>query len=335
MPSPSRCGLALALAASWAAAVACRSAAGGASGDAPPGEAIATRRPVEDVFLLTGEMRAVRSVLHRHPARRRAPDPLDGRRRHRRQGRGARDRVRRRPPASRTSKSSGCGCGRRRTPARARSGPWWPKAIASGWRSRRPRSRPRRRGIDADVPNELRAAVEWRQMQAAYQEKKAALEKARLDQEAFRTSSRSDLEVLRRTEEKARRETDVAEKSVAGMSVFAPKNGIFLVGNFWQWGPEGPRKLQPGDTVWPGFPVAQIPDPSEMEVSANALRGRSRGDHRRDEGALHSRHLPRAGLRRPRRGGGSGGRRGHALVRAGGRPDRVPRCGSPSPAPIP
>jgi multidrug efflux pump subunit AcrA (membrane-fusion protein) len=52
------------------------------------------------------------------------------------------------------------------------------------------------------------------------------------------------------------------------MSVFSPRSGIFLVGNFWQWGPEGPRKLQPGDTVWPGFPVAQIPDPSEMEVGA-------------------------------------------------------------------
>ena len=34
------------------------------------------------------------------------------------------------------------------------------------------------------------------------------------------------------------------------------------------WGPEGPRKLQPGDTVWPNFPVASIPDPTEMEVSA-------------------------------------------------------------------
>ncbi|HEY6551879.1 MAG TPA: HlyD family efflux transporter periplasmic adaptor subunit, partial [Vicinamibacteria bacterium] len=100
------------------------------------------------------------------------------------------------------------------------------------------------------------------------QERKAALEKARLERDAFRISSSADLEVLRRTEEKARRETEVAEKSVAGMSVFAPKNGVFLVGNFWQWGPEGPRKLQPGDTVWPGFPVAQIPDPSEMEVGA-------------------------------------------------------------------
>jgi HlyD family secretion protein len=118
------------------------------------------------------------------------------------------------------------------------------------------------------VPKDYRSGVEWRKVQATYQEKKAALEKARLDQEAFKTSSRSDLEVLRRTEEKARRDTDVAEKSLAGMSVLAPKDGIFLVGNFYNYGPEGPRKLQPGDTVWSGYPVAQIPDPSEMEVGA-------------------------------------------------------------------
>jgi multidrug efflux pump subunit AcrA (membrane-fusion protein) len=122
--------------------------------------------------------------------------------------------------------------------------------------------------IDADVPKDYRSAVEWRKVQATYQQAKAAVEKARLDQEAFRTSSRSDLEVLLRTEEKARRETDVALKSLAGMSVLAPKNGIFLVSNFYNWGPEGPRKLQPGDTVWSGYGMAQIPDPSEMEVGA-------------------------------------------------------------------
>jgi len=122
--------------------------------------------------------------------------------------------------------------------------------------------------IDADVPKDYRSGVDWSKVQATYHEKKAAFEKARLDQEAFRTSSRSDLEVLRRTEEKARREMDVAEQSRAGMSVLAPKNGIFLIGNFYNWGPEGPRKLQPGDTVWSGYPIAQIPDPSEMEVGA-------------------------------------------------------------------
>jgi HlyD family secretion protein len=105
-------------------------------------------------------------------------------------------------------------------------------------------------------------------MQALLLEKQAELEKARLDHQAFQTSSRSDLEVLRRTEEKVRREVDAAEKSLASMSVRAPKSGVFLVSNFWQWGPEGPRKLQPGDTVWPGFGVASIPDPTAMEVAA-------------------------------------------------------------------
>ena len=122
--------------------------------------------------------------------------------------------------------------------------------------------------IDAVVPRELRPAVEWARFQAAWQEKKAALEKARLEREAYVVSSRSEIATARAAEEKAQREVAAAEKSLGSMSLLAPKTGIFLVGNFWQWGPEGPRKLQPGDTVWPGYPVGTIPDPSEMEVSA-------------------------------------------------------------------
>jgi HlyD family secretion protein len=122
--------------------------------------------------------------------------------------------------------------------------------------------------IDAVVPRELRPAVEWRKFQATWQEKKAELEKARLEREAYAVSSRSEITTARATEDKARREVAAAEKSLSSMSLVAPKAGIFLVGNFWQWGPEGPRKLQPGDTVWPGYPVGTIPDPTEMEVQA-------------------------------------------------------------------
>ncbi len=122
--------------------------------------------------------------------------------------------------------------------------------------------------IDAVVPRELRPAVEWRKFQAAWQEKKAALEKARLEREAYAVSSLSEIATARATEDKARREVAAAEKALGSASLTAPKAGIFLVGNFWQWGPEGPRKLQPGDTVWPGFTVGTIPDPSEMEVQA-------------------------------------------------------------------
>ena len=45
-----------------AGAFACRSAAGGSNGVAAAGEATAVRRPLEDVFLLSGELTAVRSV---------------------------------------------------------------------------------------------------------------------------------------------------------------------------------------------------------------------------------------------------------------------------------
>lgn len=122
--------------------------------------------------------------------------------------------------------------------------------------------------IDAVVPKELRPAVEWARFQATWQEKKAALEKARLERDTYVVSSRSDVAAARAVEEKARREVEAAEKSLGSMSLLAPRAGIFLVGNFWQWGPEGPRKLQPGDTVWPGFPIGSMPDPSEMEVQA-------------------------------------------------------------------
>jgi HlyD family secretion protein len=131
--------------------------------------------------------------------------------------------------------------------------------------------------IDAVVPKELRPAVEWARFQATWQERKAALEKARLDREAYVVSSRADVATALAVEEKARREVEAAEKSLGSMSLLAPRAGIFLVGNFWQWGPEGPRKLQPGDTVWPGYPIGSMPDPSEMEVQA-AL---SHADHGR------------------------------------------------------
>ena len=120
--------------------------------------------------------------------------------------------------------------------------------------------------IDAVVPAELRAAVDWRKFQATWQEKKAALEKAKLEQQAYAVSSRSDVASARAVEEKALRDVAAAEQALGSMSLTAPKDGIFLVGNFWMWGPEGPRKLQPGDTVWSGYPVGTIPDPSEMEV---------------------------------------------------------------------
>ena len=260
-------GVALAAVALTLGLSSCRPATGSGH-DVPAGSAQALRRTVEDVFLLTGELRAVRSVSVVTPRGEgqlqirwmvedgtevaagervvefdaaRLIQNIEERRLRLRQAENERESRERTAAAEADRKRVAVD-----------------KAEVEAEKAR----------VDAAVPRELRSDVDWRKMQAALQEKQAALQKARLERVAFETSSRADLEVLRRTEEKVRREVDAADKSLASMSVRAPRSGVFLVGNFWQWSPEGPRKLQPGDTVWPGYPVASIPDPSEMEVSA-------------------------------------------------------------------
>ena len=244
----------------------CQSAAGSGT-DAAGQEAVVTRRLVEDVFLLSGELSAVRQasiVAPRGEAlqiRWMAEDGTDVK-----EG----ERVIEFDAARLIQSIEELRLKVRQAENERESRARAVVAEADGKRVAVDKAdvEAKKARIDAAVPRELRPAVEWAKFQATAAEKEATLQKARLDQEAFQTSSRSDLEVLRRGEEKARRELEVAEKALLATSVRAPRSGIFLSGNFWQWGPEGPRKLQPGDTVWPNFPVASIPDPTEMEVSA-------------------------------------------------------------------
>ena len=252
----------------WRRALPACSGPGGHGRPRARGELRVARKPVEDVFPLTGELRAVRSVSLNTPRgegelqiRWMAEDgsevkegdrlvefdaarliqTIEERRLRLRQAENDRE-SRERSAAAETE--------RKRVAV--------DKAEIEADKAR----------IDAVVPRELRPAVEWRKFQESWQERKAALEKARLEREAYAVSSRSEIATARATEDKARREVAAAEKALGSMSLVAPKAGIFLVGNFWQWGPEGPRKLQPGDTVWPGYPVGTIPDPAEMEVQA-------------------------------------------------------------------
>jgi HlyD family secretion protein len=241
---------------------------GRADTPAPRAELRVARKPIEDVFLLSGELRSVRSISLVTPRSEgevqirwmvedgsevqeggrvveldasRLIQTIEERRLKLRQAENDRE-SRERSGAAETE--------RKRVAVE--------KAEVEAEKAR----------IDAVVPRELRPAVEWRKFQATWQERKAALEKARLEREAYVVSSRAEIATARAVEEKARREVAAAEKALGSMSLVAPKAGIFLVGNFWQWGPEGPRKLQPGDTVWPGYPVGTIPDPTEMEVQA-------------------------------------------------------------------
>jgi HlyD family secretion protein len=120
--------------------------------------------------------------------------------------------------------------------------------------------------LDAAVPPEVRSVLENRRVQATLMERESALEKAKLDLDTYRTSSRADVLVQKLAEEKAVRSLDAAERSIASARVTAPRQGILMVNRHFRWDLD--RTFQVGDNVWPGIPVATLPDLREMEVAA-------------------------------------------------------------------
>jgi len=117
-------------------------------------------------------------------------------------------------------------------------------------------------GIDAAVPADLRQLREWQQKQAALTRAEASEQKAKLALDDFEIAAHSDLEILRIAKEKAEREVESVERDLSALQLTAPRTGIFAVAEH-PW--EG-RKMQVGDTVWPGMDLAWLPDLSEMEV---------------------------------------------------------------------
>jgi multidrug efflux pump subunit AcrA (membrane-fusion protein) len=118
--------------------------------------------------------------------------------------------------------------------------------------------------IEAAVPAALRSRKEWNDKQQALRRAEVALDKARLALRAFEQSSRADVELLRIARDKAARDVEQAEDSLRHLSLVTPKAGIVVLGR----PPNEDRPLRPGDTLWPGWPVAAIPDLSAMEVVA-------------------------------------------------------------------
>jgi multidrug efflux pump subunit AcrA (membrane-fusion protein) len=120
--------------------------------------------------------------------------------------------------------------------------------------------------VDAEVPEQLRSSLEYRKMQTTLLERETAVGKARLDLESFAVGARADLGTLHSEVEKARRQLKTAEEGLRSASVRSPRTGIFIVARHWRR--EEDRKFQAGDNTWPGFPVASIPDAEAAEVDA-------------------------------------------------------------------
>jgi len=118
--------------------------------------------------------------------------------------------------------------------------------------------------LDADVLPSLVSRREYQKFQLAVHTTTTALATAEDDLRAAQEGARLETEVKRIALLKARRKLESARDEVESLSLAAPRDGVVLVG-MHPW--EG-RKLQVGDNVWPGLPVAKLPDLGSMVVEA-------------------------------------------------------------------
>lgn len=118
--------------------------------------------------------------------------------------------------------------------------------------------------LDSAVPKDLMSGRKFEENQTALRRATSEHEKAVDLLRARRTAISSERENLLLNIEKTRRDISIAETAINALVLRAPKAGIVVVRDHW----EG-RKLQTGDQVWVGFPIALIPDLSSLRVNAS------------------------------------------------------------------
>lgn len=118
--------------------------------------------------------------------------------------------------------------------------------------------------IDAAVPADLISRRSFEEKQTALRGAKVEFEKATDLLRSKRTGIAADRKNLLLNIEKTRRAILVAEHAIEALMLRAPREGIIVVRDH-PW--EG-RKLQAGDPVWVGFPIAMLPDLATLRVKA-------------------------------------------------------------------
>jgi len=83
-----------------------------------------------------------------------------------------------------------------------------------------------------------------------------------------RAAAAADLADQKEKRNKARFDVERDEKALAGMALRAPLNGVVTVLSHWT--PNGPHQYRPGDQVWSGASIAELPDISTLYFKARA-----------------------------------------------------------------
>jgi multidrug efflux pump subunit AcrA (membrane-fusion protein) len=118
--------------------------------------------------------------------------------------------------------------------------------------------------LNAAIPKDVLAARKYEEYQTMLLRSRVGFDKARDLLASRRKGIDSERANLILRIDKARREIMQAETGINALVLRAPRDGI-VVGLDHPW--EG-RKMQPGDTVFVGFPIAMMPDLTTLRVLA-------------------------------------------------------------------
>ncbi|MCH9651714.1 MAG: efflux RND transporter periplasmic adaptor subunit [Deltaproteobacteria bacterium] len=119
--------------------------------------------------------------------------------------------------------------------------------------------------LDAEVPEELVAALEFQRKQVDAKKALLELEEAEAQFEARQLSGAADIEIQQVALRKAQVEYQRSLDGLELLTVRAPRDGIFLVEKKRREG----RSWQVGDSIWPGQTLARLPDLSTLVVQAS------------------------------------------------------------------
>jgi HlyD family secretion protein len=86
---------------------------------------------------------------------------------------------------------------------------------------------------------------------------------------ANRAAARAEIAALEQKRQKALMDVQIEERRLAALTVRAPMDGLFMVGqNFRAGGPFGAREFRAGDRGWPGSVIGELPELTSPYVLA-------------------------------------------------------------------
>lgn len=113
---------------------------------------------------------------------------------------------------------------------------------------------------------EIQARIDAEKAELKAKEAEYNLARLQERKEAKQRQATAELETLQVKRQKAAAAKAAAERDLQALTIAAPISGLFVYRQIWKGGEMGDP--QEGDTVWPGFGLAEIPDLNELEVHA-------------------------------------------------------------------